>query len=112
MKSAGAKTAQPSVASLSAPALENAVDTPARLSTLRRDCLIRDHNRCVVTRTFNIDEAIEREEKPPGNYMDDDGQSLTSELQPFSDLEVSHIIPHSIMSAKTVDGEPQLVCAS
>ncbi|KAK2813886.1 hypothetical protein FQN50_000287 [Emmonsiellopsis sp. PD_5] len=108
MKTAGAKTAQPSAASLSAPALENVVGTPARLSTLRWDCLIRDHNRCVVTRTFNIDEAITRERRDPKNYKDDDGKLLASDLQPFSDLEVAHIIPHSIMSAKTVDGQLQL----
>ncbi|KAK2812613.1 hypothetical protein FQN50_001257 [Emmonsiellopsis sp. PD_5] len=58
--------------------------------------------------TFNIDEAITRERKDPVDYKDDNGQLLAADLQPFSDLEVAHIVPHSIMSAKTVDGQLQL----
>ncbi|KAG5295649.1 hypothetical protein I7I50_08484 [Histoplasma capsulatum G186AR] len=106
MKAVGTKTPQPTPASLSAPPIENVVGTPARLSTLRRDCLARDHNRCVVTRAFNLDEAIEREKQDPSNFKDDDGVPL--EHEEFALLEVAHIIPHSIMSATTVDGKPQL----
>lgn len=108
VKAVGTKTPQPTPASLSAPPIENVVGTPARLSTLRRDCLARDHNRCVVTRAFNLDEAIEREKQDPSNFKDDDGVPL--EHEEFALLEVAHIIPHSIMSATTVDGKPQLVC--
>ncbi|KAK2783643.1 hypothetical protein FQN53_009095 [Emmonsiellopsis sp. PD_33] len=107
MKAAGSKTPQPSVASSSAPGLENVVGTPARLSTLRRDCLIRDHNRCVVTQAFNLPEAVMRRAKDP-NPKDDDDELLVFKLGDLADLEVAHIIPHSIMSAKTVDGEMQL----
>ncbi|EGC42697.1 conserved hypothetical protein [Histoplasma capsulatum var. duboisii H88] len=106
MKAVGAKTPQPTSASLSAPPIENAVGTPARSSTLRRDCLARDHNRCVVTRAFNLTEAIEREKQGPSNFKDDDGLPL--EHEEFALLEVAHIIPHSIMSASIVDGQPQL----
>ncbi|KAK2806995.1 hypothetical protein FQN50_005569 [Emmonsiellopsis sp. PD_5] len=109
MKAAGSKTPQPTPAALSAPSLENVVGTSARLSTLRRDCLIRDHNRCVVTRAFNMHEAMIRGERDPVNPKDDDGQPLGLNQGAFDNLEVAHIIPHSIMSAKeVVDGEPQL----
>lgn len=108
VKAVGAKTPQPISASFSAPPIENAVGTPARLSTLRRDCLARDHNRCVITRAFNLTEAIEREKQDPSNFKDDDGLPL--EREEFALLEVAHIIPHSIMSATIVDGQPQLVC--
>lgn len=105
MKAAGSKTPQASAASLSAPAIDNVVGTPARLSVLRRDCLIRDHHRCVVTRQFDLTEAIERGDRD-SEPKDDDDRPLTG---PLARLEVAHIIPHSIMSSKTVDGEPELV---
>ncbi|OJD26072.1 hypothetical protein ACJ73_02554 [Blastomyces percursus] len=109
LKAAGSKTPQPTPAPLSAPSLENVVGTSARLSTLRRDCLIRDHNRCVVTRAFNMHEAMMRGEQDPMNARDDDGQPLGLEQGAFDNLEVAHIISHSIMSAKeVVGGEPQL----
>ncbi|EGE05178.1 hypothetical protein TEQG_04196 [Trichophyton equinum CBS 127.97] len=104
MKAAGSKTPQASAASLSAPAIDNIVGTPARLSVLRRDCLIRDHHRCVVTRQFDLTEAIERGDGD-SEPKDDDGRPLAGTL---ARLEVAHIIPHSIMSSKTVDGEPEL----
>ncbi|OJD11710.1 hypothetical protein ACJ73_09490 [Blastomyces percursus] len=104
MKAAGSKTPQASAASLSAPAIDNFVGTPARLSVLRRDCLIRDHHRCVVTRQFNLTEAIERGDRD-SELKGDDDHPLTG---PFARLEVAHIIPHSIMSSKTADGEPEL----
>ncbi|KAK2798287.1 hypothetical protein FQN50_008892 [Emmonsiellopsis sp. PD_5] len=108
MKAAGAKTQQPSRASSTGPALENVIGSSARLSTLRRDCLIRDHHRCVVTRVFDGSEAISRAEKDPMNVKDDEGHPLDSSLDVFDELEVAHIIPHSIMSAKSDDGELQL----
>ncbi|OJD25672.1 hypothetical protein ACJ73_02960 [Blastomyces percursus] len=108
MKAAGTKTPQPTPASLSAPSIENVVGTPARLSTLRRDCLTRDHNRCVVTRAFNLNEATEREKRDPSNSKDDDGQPLVFEHGQLARLEVAHIIPHSLMSAMAVDGQLEL----
>ncbi|OJD19629.1 hypothetical protein ACJ73_08629 [Blastomyces percursus] len=107
MKASGTKTPQPTPATLSAPSIENAIGTPARLSTLRRDCLTRDHNRCVVTRKFNIDEAFERDERDPSSPKDDDNQPLALDHE-LALLEVAHIIPHSIMLAKDVDGQLQL----
>ncbi|GBF62694.1 hypothetical protein TMEN_5258 [Trichophyton mentagrophytes] len=101
MKAAGStETPQAFAASLSAPAIDNT----ARLSVLRRDCLIRDHHRCVVTRQFDLTEAIERGDRD-SEPKDDDGRPLAGAL---ARLEVAHIIPHSIMSSKTVDGEPEL----
>ncbi|OJD23150.1 hypothetical protein ACJ73_05502 [Blastomyces percursus] len=104
MKAAGSKTPQASAASLSVPAIDNVVGTPARLSVLRRDCLIRDHHRCVVTRQFDVTEAIKRGDRD-SEPKDDDDRQLTG---PLAQLQVAHIIPHSIMSSKTVDGEPEL----
>ncbi|KAK2735071.1 hypothetical protein FQN57_001351 [Myotisia sp. PD_48] len=104
MKAAGSKTPQASAASLSAPAIDNVVGTSARLSVLRRDCLIRDHHRCVVTRLFDSLEAVKREEHDP-QPVDDDGHLITG---PIAQLEVAHIIPHSIMSFKATDVEPEL----
>ncbi|PGH00713.1 hypothetical protein AJ79_08133 [Helicocarpus griseus UAMH5409] len=108
MKAAGTKTPQPTPASLSAPSIENVAGTPARLSTLRRDCLIRDHNRCVVTRAFNLPEASVRLKRDRSHPKDDDGQPLVLERGQLASLEIAHIIPHSIMSATMVDGQPRL----
>ncbi|PGG97760.1 hypothetical protein GX51_07141 [Blastomyces parvus] len=90
---------------------ENVAGTPARLSTLRRDCLIRDHNRCMATRLFNMTEAAGRFEQTrdtTSDLKDDDGQPLIFERSQLAQLEVAHIIPHSIMSATTVDGQLQV----
>ncbi|KAM5471086.1 hypothetical protein MauCBS54593_003424 [Microsporum audouinii] len=99
MRAAGSKTPQASAASLSAPAIDHVVGTPARLSTLRRDCLIRDHHRCVVTQQFDVTEAINRGERDP-EPKDDENLPLAG---PFTRIEVAHIIPHSIMSSKTTN---------
>ncbi|KKZ62100.1 hypothetical protein EMCG_03394 [[Emmonsia] crescens] len=108
MRAAGMKTPQPTPASLSAPSIENVVGTPARLSTLRRDCLTRDHNRCVITRAFNLNVAFEREEQDPSSSKDDDNQPLIFDHGQLARLEVAHIIPHSIISATIIDGQLQL----
>lgn len=107
----GNKTPQPTPAALSAP-VENVIGTPARLSYLRRDCLIRDHNRCVVTRKFNMPEAAERVKRDGSNAKDDDDQPLIYAPGEFSDLEVAHIIPHSIMSATATGDQLELVCVT
>ncbi|KMP01637.1 hypothetical protein CISG_01121 [Coccidioides immitis RMSCC 3703] len=109
LKASGTKTPQPTPAGLSASSIENAVGTPARLSVLRHDCLIRDHNQCVVTRVFNWTQALERLKQDPSNPKDDDGQQLIFAPGKLALLEVAHIIPHSIMSTTaTVSGELQL----
>lgn len=106
------KTLQLTPASLSAPSIENVVETPSRLSVLWHDCLIRDHNWCVATRVFNWTEALERLRQDSPNAKDDDCQPLVFAPGQLALLEVAHIIPHSIMSAtSTVGGELQLVCA-
>lgn len=99
VRAAGSKTPQASAASLSAPAIDHVVGTPARLSTLRRDCLIRDHHRCVVTQQFDVTEAINRGKRDP-EPKDDENLPLAG---PFTRIEVAHIIPHSIMSSKTTN---------
>ena len=78
------------------------------MATLRRDCLIRDRHRCVISRTFDDGEAMRRvnlddEEKA----QDDDGKFLKDEGGTFAPLEVAHIIPHSLMSVQS--GMPGLV---
>lgn len=50
-----AKTPQPTQASL--------FESMGHLSHLRRDCAVRDHHRCVVTRVFDAGEGDERLEK-------------------------------------------------
>ncbi|EEQ89449.2 uncharacterized protein BDCG_04569 [Blastomyces dermatitidis ER-3] len=97
LRAAGNKTPQPIPAALSAK-FEDVVGTPARLSILRRDCLIRDHHRCVVSRVFDREEAAERVNRDRSNARDDDGQRLVYVPGQFSYLQVAHIIPHSIMS--------------
>ncbi|KAM5445170.1 hypothetical protein MaudCBS49596_007806 [Microsporum audouinii] len=107
VKAAGSKTPQISAASLYPPAIDHAVGTPARLSTLRRDCLVRDHHRCVVTRQFDMIEAIKRGKRDP-EPKDDENILLVGRL---AQLEVAHIIPHSIMSSKTTDDKHELSAA-
>ncbi|OJD23463.1 hypothetical protein ACJ73_05187 [Blastomyces percursus] len=108
VKAVGTKTPQPTPGTLSARRVENVVGTPARLSTLRRDCLIRDHQRCVITQKFDAGEAVVRMNRDHLDAEDDDGQRLPAMDGEFEPLEVAHIIPHSIMSATIVDGQMQL----
>ena len=69
--------------------------TPTRLSALRGTTLLRDHHRCVISRSFDYDEATKRiESEGEGNAQDDDGELLSG---PYYYLEVAHIIPHSLM---------------
>lgn len=98
MRATGNRTPQTTPADLSA-RLEDVVDTPARLSVLRRDCLIRDHHRCVVNRVFDLDEAGKRYERYGSDGQDDDGERLDPDPGKFARLEVAHIIPHSMTSA-------------
>ncbi|KGY15469.1 hypothetical protein PABG_11454 [Paracoccidioides brasiliensis Pb03] len=87
---------------LSDPSLANAVGSPANLSALRRNCLARDRNRCVVTNDFNI-EILERRKRNTSTF-----RNVVYTPGTLSRLAVSHIIPYAIMSGTTVDGEVQL----
>ncbi|KAI3339695.1 hypothetical protein F4824DRAFT_35029 [Ustulina deusta] len=73
------------------------VGTPARVSALRGDCLLRDRHRCVASRTFDLHEAMNRFNRDNDNARDDDGNLLEGE--PLDTLEVAHILPHSLMKA-------------
>ncbi|KAI0140429.1 hypothetical protein GGR57DRAFT_426175 [Xylariaceae sp. FL1272] len=101
VKASTKKTPQPS------PALHSAVQeaqgrggqqyvgTSVRLSVLRRDCLIRDRHRCVISRAFDVTEAMNRVRNPDG-ARDDEGNLIEEdELAPIH-LEVAHILPHSL----------------
>lgn len=69
--------------------------TPEREAGLRRDCLVRDRYRCVITRRFDSEEANKRLEKDGDEATDDDGMPLANEVV-FERLEVAHILPHSL----------------
>ncbi|KAK0734182.1 hypothetical protein B0T26DRAFT_736936 [Lasiosphaeria miniovina] len=66
-----------------------------RVSALRGACLIRDRRRCVVSRRFDIVEAIERIKADGDDARYDDGLPLNN-VSPFDRLEVAHILPHSL----------------
>ncbi|WXC62416.1 hypothetical protein SNK03_008266 [Fusarium graminearum] len=71
--------------------------TTDRISNLRGTCLIRDRYRCVISNKFDEIEAIKRFESEghgQGVACDQDGQPLKG--QPFEQLEVAHILPHSL----------------
>ena len=66
---------------------------------LRRDCLIRDRRRCVISRIFDRGEAIKRVARDGDEEaQDDEGKLLRDESGTFAPLEVAHIIPHSLMT--------------
>ncbi|KAL1963566.1 hypothetical protein VTN77DRAFT_8011 [Rasamsonia byssochlamydoides] len=80
LKASARKTPQPTPAPLSgARTPEQVIGTPQRLSTLRRDCLICDRHRCVISRKFDIREAKERVKRDGNNARDDDGRLLIHE---------------------------------
>ncbi|KAI0523904.1 hypothetical protein F5B22DRAFT_422349 [Xylaria bambusicola] len=70
------------------------VGTPARVSALRGECLLRDRYRCIVSRKFDVHEATNRFNRDDDNARDDDGNLLEGE--PLDSLEVAHILPHSL----------------
>ncbi|CAH0044959.1 unnamed protein product [Clonostachys solani] len=99
LKASTRKTPQPTPGSQSAVlALQQGavtfLGTPERVSALRGACLIRDRHRCVITRRFDI-EQVKRQQKASQELQDDDGNSLAGHTR-FSNLEVAHIIPHSL----------------
>ncbi|KAI0977461.1 hypothetical protein F4678DRAFT_16139 [Xylaria arbuscula] len=101
VKASTKKTPQPS------PALHSAVQeaqgrggqqyvgTGPRLSVLRRDCLIRDRHRCVISPRFDYAEAWERRNTPVG-ALNDEGNLLENDPDDPEFLEVAHILPHSL----------------
>jgi hypothetical protein len=110
VKASSRKTPQPTPASLSeASNKQQLTGTTYRVSTLRRDCLIRDHHRCVISRKFDLNEALSRAKKDGINAKDDDGYWLRDEIEKPEFLEVAHILPHSLMSFSTSSGKTELV---
>lgn len=81
--------------------------TPTRLSCLRKQCLIRDRYRCVISRKLDDTEAKARWAKYGPDSKDEDGLLLKDEIPGF--LQVAHILPHSLTSSSK---NSQLVCAS
>ncbi|OTB04374.1 hypothetical protein M426DRAFT_157598 [Hypoxylon sp. CI-4A] len=81
------------------------VGTPARISALRGDCLVRDHHRCVISRKFDQAVATSRFNCDGDAALDDDGDLLSGAS--FDVLEVAHILPRSLV---TVNSDSQLVC--
>ncbi|ODH33668.1 hypothetical protein ACO22_03286 [Paracoccidioides brasiliensis] len=102
LKACGFQTAQPTPAHLSV--IEKALRGPQefiattdRLSVLRGSCLIRDHNRCVISRAFDGKEALTRIRRDGVDAQDDEGHPLHGQSSTL--LEVAHIIPHSLTQA-------------
>ncbi|OBS23338.1 hypothetical protein FPOA_03887 [Fusarium poae] len=57
-------------------------------------CLIRDRHKCVVSRKFDVDEAMERYERHgPEGAVDDDGARLFGTGYNQDRLVVTHILP-------------------
>ncbi|PGH00919.1 hypothetical protein AJ79_08074 [Helicocarpus griseus UAMH5409] len=107
IKASGQRTTQPSPAHLSAiqrvqGGNHEYLPTPDRISHLRGVCLIRNHHRCVSSRQFDKKEAIIRLTNQGDSARDDEGNQLRG--QPFTYLEVAHIIPHSLTQSDA-DGQ-------
>ncbi|EXM13778.1 hypothetical protein V3481_017334 [Fusarium oxysporum f. sp. vasinfectum] len=108
LKAAGSKTPQPSPATSSRiTSTRPVVGSVERVASLRRDCLVRDRHRCVISRDFDMKEAERRIEESGYDYASDDQGQLLKEQEPgsFAELEVAHILPHSLM---TTTGNPEL----
>ena len=78
--------------------------TKNRLKGLREKCLIRDRHRCVITRKFDLSEALQRNERDGANAKDDNDHLLHMETIEPVILQVAHILPHSLMSS---DGQEE-----
>lgn len=111
VKASTRKTPQPSPAALSdLQSAQALTGTTRRLASLRKDCLERDRHWCVISRSFDRNEATRRiAGKGTEEARDDDGIPLNDTSNTFATLEVAHIIPHSLMNASTV--ELDLVCS-
>jgi HNH endonuclease len=108
VRASGLKTSQPTPSLTPQTALV-LLGTPQRLSSLRGQCLLRDHHRCAITRRFDASEARSRSRHDGEGAKDDDGRLLIEEEDDPALLEVSHIIPHSLMSINSRN-ETELVC--
>ncbi|RBR26234.1 uncharacterized protein FIESC28_01017 [Fusarium coffeatum] len=76
--------------------------TPERLVSLRGACIIRDPNRCVISRKFDRAKALERFRQHGGNKaVDQDDVPLSDPGQKFDYLEVAHNLPHSLTQLKS-----------
>jgi HNH endonuclease len=107
VKASARRTPQPTPAPVSgAQTPQQVTGITQRISVLRRDCLRRDHHRCVITRSFDTREALERIKREGDSAADDDGQLLKDETERSEYLEVAHILPHSLM---TQSGQTDLV---
>jgi hypothetical protein len=101
VRAVGSKTPQPShslTPTVPGSARLSPTGVTYRLSNLRTKCLTRDRHRCVITRRFDRSEAESRYKLDGLEARDDDGCVLASEKEAPTFLEVSHIIPHSLMS--------------
>ena len=108
MKASAKKTPQPTPATLSEIQLSLNPSTK-RVATLRRDCLIRDRYRCVISQVFDRNEGLRRTKRDKDNAKDDDGNLLKDEDKRAEVLEVAHILPHSLMSYNA-SSQTELVC--
>ncbi|KAL6247174.1 hypothetical protein RBB50_005517 [Rhinocladiella similis] len=98
LKASGRRTPQPTPTSLSLSDMSDGVTgTPTRLSCLRKQCLIRDRYRCVISRKLDDTEAKARWAKYGPDSKDEDGLLLKDEIPGF--LQVAHILPHSLTSS-------------
>jgi hypothetical protein len=111
VKALAVKTPQPTPALSHSRTPEATIGTPQRVSNLRQACLIRDRHRCVISRKFDAQEGQRRYKRDGPNLKDDDGKSLLEERDNMAFLEVAHIIPHSLMSLTSEEGEWRLVSA-
>ncbi|KAK2810575.1 hypothetical protein FQN50_002832 [Emmonsiellopsis sp. PD_5] len=102
LKASGKITPQPSPAQLSAMqsvrSSHEIVGTLERVSYLRALCLARDRHRCVISRIFDSQEEATRSRRSRqhgSDARDDDGKLLKDEDR-VENLEVAHILPHSL----------------
>ncbi|KAI0530012.1 hypothetical protein GGR58DRAFT_508912 [Xylaria digitata] len=117
------KTPQPS------PAYHSAIEraqggtssgTSDRVSALRGACLIRDRRRYVISRKFDLQEAVTRVRRDGDDVLDDDGNllrddahSLGYELSPSGQatLEILNVFDDGVVhrSTYTQTGLPSLI---
>lgn len=69
-----------------------AASSQLRLPHLRVDCLRRNGNRCVVSEMFNQAETTNCGPR----FLDNNGILLANNPHDFDELEVVHIIPHTL----------------
>ncbi|KAK5988611.1 hypothetical protein PT974_10097 [Cladobotryum mycophilum] len=107
LQASARKTPQPSPATSSViegvGGAYNLAGTQDRIAVLRRDCLTRDHHRCVISRAFDRKVAIDRARKfGQAQARDDDGVLLQGPgiRNDFATLEVAHILPHSLTKGR------------